>query len=106
MQVMSVRPSNPRSYERVCHDAGVPRFELALRAPSDPEVRRRLTEERLERAIGVIYRPDTELMSHYFHASLPRQFDEYVWLDETKAVTPLRRIPLEAGPPETFPFGV
>ncbi len=62
-------------------------------------------EERLERAIGVIYRPETELQSHYFQASLPRQFDEYVWFDETEAVTPLRDEDLE-GVPETFPFGV
>ena len=63
-------------------------------------------EERLKRAIGVIYRPDTEMVSHYFHAQLPRQFDEYVWFDETRAVTPLRLEPTEAGAPDTFPFGV
>ena len=45
--------------------------------------------ERLERAIGVIYRPATERASHYFLASLPEQFDEYVWFDETDAVDPL-----------------
>jgi protein-L-isoaspartate(D-aspartate) O-methyltransferase len=106
MEVMDVRPSHPKSYERLCHDAGTPRFRLPLREPSDPEVRRQLMDERLERAIGVIYRPDTELMSHYFRATLPRQFDEYVWLDETHAVTPRRRVPLEGGTPETFPFGV
>ncbi len=50
---------------------------------------RGLLTPRLERAIGVIYRPDTELASHYFEAVLPRQFDEYIWFDETKAVTPL-----------------
>jgi protein-L-isoaspartate(D-aspartate) O-methyltransferase len=106
MEVMTVRPSHPESYERLCHDAGLPRFQLALREPGDPEVRNRLMEERMERAIGVIYRPDSELMSHYFRATLPRQFDEYVWFDETSAVSPLRRTPLEGGTPETFPFGV
>jgi erythromycin esterase-like protein len=106
MEVMRVRPSHPRSYERLCHDAGPPRFRLPLRAPREPAVRARLMEDRLERAIGVIYRPDTELQSHYFQATLPRQFDEYVWFDETSAVSPLRRSPLEEGIPETFPFGV
>ena len=62
--------------------------------------------ERLERAIGVIYRPESELASHYFHASLPRQFDEWIWFDETRAVDAL---PVREDPdtmPETFPFGV
>ena len=54
----------------------------------------------------MIYRPDTETVSHYFHAELPRQFDEYVWFDETEAVTPLRAEATEPGEPETFPFGV
>ena len=48
-----------------------------------------LRDPRLERAIGVVYRPETELASHYFQAVLPAQFDEYVWFDETRAVTPL-----------------
>jgi erythromycin esterase-like protein len=53
----------------------------------------------------VIYRPDTELASHYFEANLPQQFDAYVWFDETRAVTPL---PTDAkdGIPETYPFGL
>jgi erythromycin esterase-like protein len=60
---------------------------------------------RLERAIGVIYRPETELASHYFDASLPKQFDGYVWFEETRAVTPLSAIERE-GLPETYPFGL
>jgi protein-L-isoaspartate(D-aspartate) O-methyltransferase len=105
MEVMRVRPSHERSYERLCHDAAVPSFLLPLRAPADPELRGELSQARLERAIGVSYRPDTELQSHYFHASLPHQFDEYVWFDESEAVTPLTH---EAGraPAETYPFGV
>ncbi len=62
--------------------------------------------ERLERAIGVIYRPETERASHYFYACLPKQFDEWIWFDETRAVDAL---PVEADPgklPETFPFGL
>jgi protein-L-isoaspartate(D-aspartate) O-methyltransferase len=61
---------------------------------------------RLERAIGVIYRPESELMSHYFQACIPRQFDEYIWFDETRAVAPLTAAATAAGVPETFPFGV
>jgi len=53
----------------------------------------------------VIYRPETELQSHYFYASLPRQFDEYVWFDETSAVEPLTR-ESTSGLPDTFPFGI
>ncbi len=52
-------------------------------------MRDELEPPRLERAIGVVYRPDTELQSHYFHATLPHQFDEYIWIDETSAVQPV-----------------
>jgi protein-L-isoaspartate(D-aspartate) O-methyltransferase len=68
-------------------------------------VREELRAPRLERAIGVIYRPDTELQSHYFQAVLPLQFDEYVWFDETRAVRALPQVPRE-GMPETYPFGL
>jgi erythromycin esterase-like protein len=60
---------------------------------------------RLERAIGVIYRPETELASHYFQAILPQQFDEYIWFDQTKAVTPFETKALEEMP-DTYPFGL
>jgi erythromycin esterase-like protein len=60
-----------------------------MQDPARAHVRAELSASRLERAIGVIYRPDTELLSHYFHAILPEQFDEYIWLDRTHAVTPL-----------------
>jgi protein-L-isoaspartate(D-aspartate) O-methyltransferase len=96
-------PSRDGSYERLCHDTGVPAFRLPLRGR--PELREKLTEPRLERAIGVIYRPETELMSHYFHASLPAQFDEYIWFDTTDAVRPLEAAKV-ADMPETYPFGV
>jgi erythromycin esterase-like protein len=80
-------------------------FRLPLRKPLRDITRNRLLTERLERAIGVIYRPDTELQSHYFYASLPRQFDEYIWFDETGAVKPLSRDTTK-GMPDTFPFGL
>jgi protein-L-isoaspartate(D-aspartate) O-methyltransferase len=105
MEVKAVRPSHPRSYERVCHDSGVPAFMLHLRDPRRDEVRTELASPRLERAIGVIYRPETELQSHYFQAVLPRQFDEYVWFDSTTAVTPLPAHEL-AEAPDTYPFGL
>lgn len=102
METKQVRPAHPRSYEWLCHEAGPPAFLLALRDPRRAELRTELTEPRLERAIGVIYRPETELASHYFHAVLPFQFDEYVWFDETHAVRPLasrgRGSALEAHP--------
>jgi protein-L-isoaspartate(D-aspartate) O-methyltransferase len=89
MRIMSLRPAHPESYERLCRDAGVEAFLLHLREPSREDVRAELAAPRLERAIGVIYRPETELQSHYFHASLPHQFDEYVWVGETQAVQPI-----------------
>ena len=70
-----------------------------------PRCASELAAPRLERAIGVIYRPETELQSHYFQASLPHQFDEYIWFDETSAVTPLAAHHL-AGVPDTYPFGL
>ena len=94
------------SYERLCHDSGLPSFLLALRQPARDEVRETLEVPRLERAIGVIYRPESELLSHYFQAVLPWQFDEYVWFDETRAVRPLGGPETEEGVPETYPFGL
>jgi protein-L-isoaspartate(D-aspartate) O-methyltransferase len=89
MEQMVVRPSREDSYERLCHDSEVPAFMLHLREPRRQEIRDELFAPRLERAIGVVYRPMTELQSHYFQAVLPAQFDEYVWFDETRAVTAL-----------------
>ena len=105
VQFMRVRPSHQDSYERLCHDSGVPGFLLPLRYPTVPEVRSELLVPHLERAIGVIYRPETEMVSHYFQAALPAQFDEYVWLDETSAVRPLPAHEL-AGVPDTYPFAL
>lgn len=106
MQVKAVRPAHANSYERLCHDAAHPAFLLALRQPRRRDVVDELLAPRLERAIGVIYRPESELASHYFHAVLPRQFDEYVWFDETRAVSPLVPPGPTTGVPETYPFGL
>jgi protein-L-isoaspartate(D-aspartate) O-methyltransferase len=106
MSIKSVRPAHDASYERICRDTRIARFKLPLRPAHGAAARAALLDERLERAIGVIYRPDTELKSHYFHASLPRQFDEWIWFDETRAVDALA---VEADArkfPDTFPYGV
>jgi erythromycin esterase-like protein len=101
-----VRPALAGSYELLFHQCGIPNFLLNLRDESS--VIDALSEPRLQRAIGVIYRPDTERMSHYFLAQLPHQFDAMIHLDETRAVEPLERTPgWDRGePPETFPFGI
>ena len=105
MEVKTVRPSLANSYERLFHESGLPGFMLGLRTSESEPLRQGLLKPRLERAIGVIYRPETELASHYFHAVLPRQFDEYVWIDTTQAVQPFDTAELE-GLPDTYPFGL
>ncbi len=101
-----VRPALAGSYERLFHDVRIPRFLLPLR--SDLDLASALAEPRLERAIGVLYVPETERASHYFHARLPQQFDFVLHFDETRAVEPLERGVLwEAGDvAETFPSGL
>jgi protein-L-isoaspartate(D-aspartate) O-methyltransferase len=104
---MTVRPAHPDSYERLFHDSELRAFILHVRDPRRREVRDELVSPRLERAIGVVYRPESELLSHYFQASLPHQFDEFVWFDETRAVEPLAVAERPTGDlPETYPFGV
>lgn len=103
-EIKRINPSMPDSYERLSHDSGVTRFLLDLRG-SDDALRERLLEPRLERFIGVIYRPQTERWSHYSSAILPRQFDGWVWFDETTAVSPLPARQ-RAGAEETYPFGL
>ena len=107
MQRMQVRPGHAGSYERLFHESELPAGVLHLREPSRQAVRDELIQPRLERAIGVVYRPDTELASHYFQAVLPDQFDDFVWFDETRALTALE---VERQPskelPDTYPFGL
>jgi erythromycin esterase-like protein len=102
MEVKQVRPSLEGSYERLSHETGLPRFLLDL---GEAEVAEPLLEARLERFIGVIYRPDTERWSHYAEAILPRQFDAWIWFDETEAVTPLPGAGA-AGEDDLWPFGL
>ncbi len=105
-QIKGVRPSIEGSYERLFHETEMARFMLVLR--DNQQLSDQLRGSNLERAIGVIYRPQTERLSHYFIASLPEQFDAVIHFDRTTAVTPLEKSP--ATEPreveETFPTGV
>lgn len=105
MRVKDVLPSRADSYEQVFLQAGVPCALADLRKPANRAARQALLPPRLERAIGVVYRPDTEFHSHYFQAVLPDQFDGYVWYERTRAVTPLAA-PAPHGMPDTYPFAV
>jgi len=103
---MRVRPGMDGSFEALFHEAGGGQnFWLDLRDRATADA---LPEPRLERAIGVIYRPKTERWSHYFEAVMPDQFDAMLHLDETDAVQPLERTPVwgTAEPPETYPTGI
>jgi protein-L-isoaspartate(D-aspartate) O-methyltransferase len=104
MEIKTVRPALAGSYERICQESGVTQFMLNLRQ-AKASLKERLKKPQLERAIGVIYRPETERASHYFQAMLPDQFDEYIWFGTTGAVTPFATHELE-GVPDTYPFGV
>ena len=89
MEIKKVRPSLPESYEAVFHEGAPANFVLSLPDAKRDPLGRELASPRLQRAIGVIYRPETERISHYFQTVLPEQFDEYIWLDETRAVDAL-----------------
>jgi erythromycin esterase-like protein len=102
---MTVRPGLPNSYESLFHETRLARFLLDLR---DPSACSAVSARRLQRAIGVIYRPETERRSHYFEAEVARQFDALIHIDETRAVEPLEATSTwsSAEPPETYPFAV
>jgi protein-L-isoaspartate(D-aspartate) O-methyltransferase len=104
LEIKRIIPSHRDSYERQLHDAGIVRFLIDFSGGS--AAGSALKRERLERFIGVIYRPDTELMSHYAEASLAQQFDGLLWFDETTAVTPLGPEHHRGGLPDTYPFGL
>ncbi|MGZ3504868.1 MAG: erythromycin esterase family protein [Vulcanimicrobiaceae bacterium] len=101
-----VRPARPDSYEHLFHNFESPQFYVPLR--NHRQRIKELPERLLERAIGVVYRPETELASHYFKADVLHQFDALFHIDTTRAVEPLERTALwEAGEaPETYPTGV
>jgi erythromycin esterase-like protein len=101
-----VRPALPGSYERLFHDLGEKAFWLAF--GTSPQAAELLRSARLERAIGVIYRPRTERQSHYFRARLADQFDAVIHIDETRALEPIERTArwTEGELPETYPYAV
>lgn len=105
-QRKTVRPGLPDSYEALMNEADPDNFFLNLR--DTPDLAEPLSRERLERAIGVIYRPETERMSHYFFANLPAQFDALLHFNETRAVEPLERTPLweSEDMPQTYPHRI
>jgi protein-L-isoaspartate(D-aspartate) O-methyltransferase len=95
VKVMRIQPSHRDSYERLFHEVKADNFLLPLRTARE-SIREKLLAKRLERAIGTSYDPKDELNKHYFHASLPHQFDEYIWFDKTRAVKPLNREAVKA----------
>ncbi|MGZ5894356.1 MAG: erythromycin esterase family protein [Caldimonas sp.] len=101
-----VSPGLDGSYELLFHQVAIARFALVLRG--NDELAQVLAAPRLQRAIGVIYRPETERQSHYFRTHLPRQFDAVVHIDQTHALEPLDRTEphTEGEAPETYPSGV
>ncbi|MGO4389334.1 erythromycin esterase family protein [Microvirga sp. 2YAF29] len=105
MQVKNVLSARPDSYERIFRDTGLGCFLTDWRENGQADLIGALSRPRLERAISVIYRPDTELYSHYFEAVMAKQFDALIWFDETRAVKPLTHAHGK-GMPETYPFGL
>jgi erythromycin esterase-like protein len=101
---MRVKKGLPGSYEALFHEVSIPQFFLDLRRLG--EASGALREARLQRAIGVVYRPDSERLSHYFHARIAEQFDGILHYDRTHAVQPLERHGehhAEDEAPDTYP---
>ncbi len=105
MQIKKINPAHPQSYEGLFHMTNVHGLLMPLRKACNEKAIEGLMKPRLERAIGVIYRQENELASHYFEAKLPAQFDEYIWIDNSSAITPIKTKTLEAMP-DTYPFGL
>ena len=98
-------PARTDSYEHAFRQTGIARSLTDWRAGGARELADALRVPLLERAIGVVYRPDTELLSHYFEAVMAEQFDAMVWFEETHAVRPLSA-GRPHGAPDTYPFGL
>ncbi|MGD9295083.1 MAG: erythromycin esterase family protein [Roseobacter sp.] len=105
METKVIRSPRPDSFEHLCHQLDEERFLFDLRPGQNPDLRDVLMRDRLERYIGVIYRPETERASHYGAASLAAQYDCFVWFDKTTAVRPLPALANEKED-ETYPFGL
>jgi protein-L-isoaspartate(D-aspartate) O-methyltransferase len=105
MEVKNVRPSLPGSVERLCYESGKPSFLLDFQRSK--AVAEALRAARPARYIGVIYRPETERLSHYMDSSVSRQFDAYIWFERTSPVVPFAVREEPSGRvPDTFPFGM
>ena len=102
---MYKRQAHNDSYEGRSREANIPAFFLETGPGQKEDIRAELAEPLLERAIGVIYRPESELLSHYFQAELSRQFDAWIWFTETEAVA-AKPSAYGDGPDETYPFGL
>ena len=102
-----VRPGLPHSLEELFHCVSASAFLLCLEA-GDLESVPALSEPRLQRAIGVIYKPESERQSHYFHVRLREQFDAMIHIDRSHALEPLEPGAgwLGGEAPETFPSGL
>ena len=105
MEIKDIRPPRPESYEALCHNVDLERFLWDFKKEQAPEFLPLLNQQRLQRYIGVIYRPETERASHYSYANLPDQYDAFVWFDKTQAVTALPTL-TNTKEDETYPFGL
>ena len=108
MRIKDIRPSRPDSWEHQFLKAGIAASLTDWRDPQRKELRRVLSTPLLERAIGVIYRPESERLSHYFESVLAEQFDAMIWIEQTKPVNalPLPKNQQLEPEDETYPFGV
>ena len=107
MEAIPVKESLENSYENLCHKTNVTNFTLPLRKDhSHKNLRELLSSPRVQRAIGVVYRPETESMNHYYKTVLPSQFDEYIWFNKTKAITPLASKTVTSKLMDLHPFGL
>ena len=105
METKDIRPPRPDSYEALCHDVDLERFLWDFQKDRSSAFHQLLSTPRLQRFIGVIYRPETERASHYSPATLTDQYDAFVWFDKTQAITPLPTL-TNSSEDETYPFGL
>lgn len=105
MEIKTLRKPRSGSVEALCQELDTDRFLFDFSAKQNDALREVMAQQQLERYIGVIYRPETERASHYGYASLSEQYDGFVWLDQTTALTPLPTL-ARKGEDETYPFGI
>ena len=105
MEIKTIRPPLPGSYEAMCHAIDLDRFLWDFRKHEATAFEDLVAQPRLERYIGVIYRPESERASHYSYADLSRQYDAFVWFDRTRALNPLATL-TNVAEDETYPFGL